>query len=90
MTRDENIAEARRLRDEGLTYCDIGQRLGVHTNTARDWVNPEQRILFRRKLRSTPQGWSVSAYHDAKYRALVKNIPFSINSTDVLAVIPKG
>ena len=35
MTRDEKIAEARRLRAEGLSYERIGQRLGFGRTTHR-------------------------------------------------------
>lgn len=30
---DDVVAEIRRLASQGLTYCDIGRRLGVHCTT---------------------------------------------------------
>lgn len=41
MTREEKVARARQLRDEGLTYAQIGTRLGVTTTTAFRRANPD-------------------------------------------------
>ena len=37
VNRQQKIAEARRLRSEGLTSPEIGERLGVPASTARGW-----------------------------------------------------
>jgi ribosomal protein L19E len=36
---DATVQQARALRDAGLTYVDIGRRLGVHWRTVCDWTN---------------------------------------------------
>lgn len=41
MTRDEKIAEARRLRAKGLFYREIGERLGVTSTAVEKWCKPE-------------------------------------------------
>lgn len=41
MRREEKIAEAIRLREEGLSYREIGERLGVSKSCAQRWVKPE-------------------------------------------------
>jgi DNA-directed RNA polymerase specialized sigma24 family protein len=42
MTRDEKIAEARRLRDEGFTWAAAGRQLGVAGPTVWKWLHPER------------------------------------------------
>lgn len=39
MTRVEKIAEAQQLRAEGLTYREIGERMGYARSTVREWLN---------------------------------------------------
>lgn len=44
MKREEKIAEARRLRAEGMTYREIADRLGVVNSTVCKWLaDPEKR-----------------------------------------------
>jgi len=48
LTREQKIAEARRLRKRGLTYREIGERLGVSTRAVWAWLNPEaQKAIVR-------------------------------------------
>jgi hypothetical protein len=39
--RDRKVAKARELREEGLIYEAIGERLGIHPSTAQKWCKPE-------------------------------------------------
>jgi transposase len=49
MTRDQKVAEAKRLREGGLSYSVVGQRLGVSPATAWKWLNPDAaRAMGRR------------------------------------------
>lgn len=34
----ERVAEAQRLRDEGLSYAQIGERLGLHGQSIYSWL----------------------------------------------------
>lgn len=49
-TRDQKIAKARELREEGLTYREIGERLGVAEHTSWSWLNPEARRAIDRRV----------------------------------------
>jgi hypothetical protein len=40
--KDEKVAEARRLRAQGMSFRDIGSRLGVKVPTLHSWLNPKQ------------------------------------------------
>ena len=55
MTRDEKIAEARRLRAEGLTLQAIGERLGVSHATVWKWLNPERHREHVLKQEARPE-----------------------------------
>ena len=54
MDREAKIAEARRLRAEGLTYPKIAEALGVSTSTTHAWLNPDL-IAKRRKYKNCPE-----------------------------------
>ena len=41
MTREQKIAQAQRLRNEGLAYREIAKRVGVSFSTAHRWLNPD-------------------------------------------------
>jgi DNA invertase Pin-like site-specific DNA recombinase len=41
VTREEKIAEAKRMREQGLTYQAIGEALGHPTATILKWLKPE-------------------------------------------------
>ncbi len=41
MTRDEKVAEAKRLRVEGLSLRHIGERLGTPVTTVYRWTDPD-------------------------------------------------
>jgi transposase len=41
MTRDEKIAKAKRLRELGLSYEEVGRRLGVTGGCVQKWLKPE-------------------------------------------------
>lgn len=41
MTRDEKIAEARRMRADGSTLREIGERFGVSASTVMRWTDDE-------------------------------------------------
>jgi len=40
LSREQNIAKARELREQGLVLREIGERLGVHQVTVWQWLNP--------------------------------------------------
>lgn len=42
LTRKEKIAKARELRAAGLTYVEIGNRLGITRSCASKWCNPDR------------------------------------------------
>lgn len=44
----DRLTEAKRLRAEGLTYREIGERVGVHLATVHRWLNPASREVSRR------------------------------------------
>lgn len=46
-TREENIAKALKLREQGLIYKVIGKKIGVAESTARKWCNPHLTEHFR-------------------------------------------
>ena len=48
MTRAEKVAEAARLRGEGLTVTAIAERFGVSPSCVTKWLNPER---YREKVR---------------------------------------
>lgn len=41
MSREQNIAKAKELRSEGLTYRAIAEHLGIEASTAYKWLNPK-------------------------------------------------
>lgn len=54
MTREQKVAEAKRLRSEGLIYREIGERLGVSLTVVYRWLNPisaEKRRISDRAYR---------------------------------------
>lgn len=59
LTRDQKIAEAKRLRDDGNSIRQIANKLGVGKETARCWVNPQARekniIKSRRRREENPE-----------------------------------
>jgi len=36
---NQTVKDARIMRDNGYTYAEIGEALGVHWRTVCDWVN---------------------------------------------------
>jgi hypothetical protein len=40
--KDEKIAEARRLKEQGLSHRDIANKLGISTGTISTWLSPKQ------------------------------------------------
>ncbi|MBA4105613.1 MAG: hypothetical protein C0485_07620 [Pirellula sp.] len=51
MDREAKIAEAKRLRSEGLSYAKIGKIVGVSKETARLWCNPNVADSYRQQQR---------------------------------------
>ena len=55
MSRASKITKARKLRAQGLTYREIGERLGMTLSTIKRWLNPtyaaSQRAANRRSFR---------------------------------------
>lgn len=51
MNREEKIAEAQRLRAEGLSYAKVAARLGIGATAAFDLLNPEKYKVRKRKER---------------------------------------
>jgi transposase len=41
LTREQKIARARELREQGWSYAAIARQLGVSESTPRTWCNPE-------------------------------------------------
>lgn len=68
MTRDEKIAEAGRMRDEGLSCSAIARELGVYYGTAYRWLNPDTAREYSRRSNARPEtkaakrAWAVA--HD--------------------------
>lgn len=58
MTREQKIARAEKLYDQGLLYREIGEQLGVSASAAWKWLNPEQTKKQRRSdnARNRPAG----------------------------------
>lgn len=56
MTRAEKVAEAARLRGEGLSYPQIGERLGVNQGTAYKWLNPDRQKVYAKRDWESPEG----------------------------------
>lgn len=56
MTREQKIAKAQELRDRGLTYKAIGERLGVSRTCVWKYLNPirEREISRRSNLKRSP------------------------------------
>lgn len=54
MTRDEKIAEARRLHAAGWRYGQIGDELGVTYSCIYKWLNPEKSQEYNRTQNSRP------------------------------------
>lgn len=55
MTRDEKVAEAQRLRAEGLTLQAIGDRFGATHTCVWRWLNPERSAEHVRKQNARPE-----------------------------------
>jgi DNA-binding CsgD family transcriptional regulator len=67
VTRDQKIAEARRLRAQGLKYREIAERLGVGTSTVYAWLNPARVRPYRSGRGIDPQ--RARAYDREYYRS---------------------
>lgn len=68
MTREEKIAKARELRAEGLTYDQIGERLGVTGGCVQKWLKPEWAKKVAR--RSNAKRNAAKRSHEQKTRAV--------------------
>lgn len=55
MTRESRIAKARKLREQGLTYREIGERLGVSTSVAYNDITGKQEEAKRRWVQEHPE-----------------------------------
>jgi transposase len=53
MARQQEIRLAKKLRAEGATYREIGERLGVGRSTVTYWLNPD--AYRRHHIRECPQ-----------------------------------
>jgi transposase len=51
VTRDQKIASARELREQGFYYREIGERYGVSFSTVYRWLHPERAKEFRHRNR---------------------------------------
>lgn len=49
MTREEKIAKARELREQGMKPREIALELGVDRSTVWKWANPQQAADIRRR-----------------------------------------
>jgi transcriptional regulator with XRE-family HTH domain len=54
VSREQKIAKARKLREQGLTYDAIGERLGVSDTTAYKWLNLERAKEYIRRDIANP------------------------------------
>lgn len=54
MTRDEKVAKARELRDEGLSQSEIARRVGVTPSAVFKWLNPDRAREYARRDRARP------------------------------------
>lgn len=52
MTREQKIAKAKRMREQGHTYVQIGDRLGSSYSTVYRWLNPEYAQRHRAVVRA--------------------------------------
>lgn len=65
---DAKVAKARKLREEGLLYREIGDILGVHRETIRYWLDPSARqhiAQYRTKYRQ--ENKEKIKQHNAEY-----------------------
>jgi transposase len=73
-SRDEKIAQAQRLRSEGLTYRDIGEQLGVTHSAVIKWLDPERERKRQRRDNQRPErkqakrAWERAVYSDPARR----------------------
>ena len=66
---EANVAKARELREQGLSYRKIGNILGIANTTIRRWLNPavrRQDAQYRRKHREEIKQWHVQHYKENK------------------------
>jgi transposase len=69
MTRDEKIAKARELRDQGLTHRAIGDRLGVTHSCVTKWLNPNLAREWARRQEAKPSTAARKRAWDRAHRA---------------------
>lgn len=69
MTREEKIAKAKRLRDEGLTYAEIAEQLGVTASCVQKWLNPERTKEWLRHDNARPERKRVKRQWEKENRA---------------------
>lgn len=55
MTREQKIAKAKALREQGLTYREIGERLDVTSHCAWEWLHPDRVREKNRRQNAKPQ-----------------------------------
>jgi DNA-binding CsgD family transcriptional regulator len=54
LSRQQKIEKAQLLRVKGLTYQEIGDRLGVHFSTVYKWLNPSKTREYNKKDEARP------------------------------------
>jgi transposase len=68
--REEKIAKARELRERGLSYRHIGERLGVTNSCVAKWLNPERTREWNRRSEAKPERKAAKRAHEKQSRAM--------------------
>lgn len=65
VTREQKIAEAKRLAESGLSHAQIGMRLGMSASCIWKWLNPEQAKAAERE-QNARRGPAKRAWEDGQ------------------------
>jgi transcriptional regulator with XRE-family HTH domain len=61
--KDQLVAEAKRLKKNGLTYNEIGGQLGVAYSTIWRWLNPDRQRKIEQRRRGYKREWDRADTH---------------------------